>query len=310
MADDKKKRLGKGLSALFGEAAEEPVVGQGTTSEGSVTGTLVPRTLPIASLQPGKFQPRRRFDDDALRALVDSIRQQGVVQPLLVRPIEGGKYEIVAGERRWRAAQAIPLHEVPVVIRDLGDREALEIGLVENIQRADLTPLEEAEAYRRLIEEFGHTQEALSQAVGKSRSHIANTLRLLYLSAGVKTLVEDGKLTAGHARALLTAPDPDALAVKAVNEGLSVREVERMAQSAKTPASGKSGGAKPRPAPKATSGDKDPDTLNLEKHLSEILGLGVDIQFDGKGGSLTISYDNLEQLDDLTHRLQNLAISV
>jgi ParB family chromosome partitioning protein len=309
VADDKKKRLGKGLSALFGEAAEEPVVSQGTSADGMVGGTVVPRTLPIASLQPGKFQPRRRFDDDALRALVDSIRQQGVVQPLLVRPIEGGKYEIVAGERRWRAAQAIPLHEVPVVIRDLGDREALEIGLVENIQRADLTPLEEAEAYRRLIEEFGHTQEALSQAVGKSRSHIANTLRLLYLSAGVKTLVEDGKLTAGHARALLTAPDPDALAVKAVNEGLSVREVERMAQSAKTPAGGKVGGARPRLAPKVTSGDKDPDTLNLEKHLSEILGLGVDIQFDGKGGSLTISYDTLEQLDDLTHRLQNLAIS-
>jgi len=310
VADDKKKRLGKGLSALFGEAAEEPVVSQGAMGEGSVTGTVVPRTLPIASLQPGKFQPRRRFDDEALRALVDSIRQQGVVQPLLVRPIEGGKYEIVAGERRWRAAQAIPLHEVPVVIRELADREALEIGLVENIQRADLTPLEEAEAYRRLIEEFGHTQEALSQAVGKSRSHIANTLRLLYLSAGVKTLVEDGKLTAGHARALLTAPDPDALAAKAVNEGLSVREVERMAQSAKTPTNGKSGGTKPRPAPKAILGDKDPDTLNLEKHLSEILGLGVDIQFDGKGGSLTISYDNLEQLDDLTHRLQNLAVSV
>lgn len=310
MADDKKKRLGKGLSALFGEAAEEPVVGQGAAGEGSVTGTVVPRTLPIASLQPGKFQPRRRFNDEALQALVDSIRQQGIVQPLLVRPIEGGKYEIVAGERRWRAAQAIPLHEVPVVIRELGDREALEIGLVENIQRADLTPLEEAEAYRRLIEEFGHTQEALSQAVGKSRSHIANTLRLLYLSTGVKTLVEDGKLTAGHARALLTAPDPDALAAKAVNEGLSVREVERMAQSAKAPANGKAGGAKPRPAPKASSDAKDPDTLNLEKHLSEILGLAVDIQFDGKGGSLTIAYDNLEQLDDLTHRLQNLAIPV
>ncbi|MFD2265342.1 ParB/RepB/Spo0J family partition protein [Lacibacterium aquatile] len=307
---DNKKRLGKGLSALFGEAAGEPVVAQGPGAATPATSTPAPRTLPIASLQPGKFQPRRRFDEEALQALIGSIREQGVVQPLLVRPIEGGKYEIVAGERRWRAAQAIPLHEVPVVIRELDDRAALEIGLVENIQRADLTPLEEAEAYRRLIEEFGHTQEALSQAVGKSRSHIANTLRLLYLPGGVKALVEDGKLTAGHARAVLTSPDPEALATKAVNEGLSVREVERLAQSAKAPANGKgSTGAKPRPVAKIAGGAKDPDTLNLEKHLSEILGLAVDIQFDGKGGSLTIAYDNLEQLDDLTHRLQNLAIS-
>jgi ParB family chromosome partitioning protein len=267
-----------------------------------------PRVLDISRLQPGKYQPRRRFDAEDLDALVASIRTKGVLQPLLVRPLADGRFEIVAGERRWRAAQTAQLHEVPVVIRDLTDRDALEIALVENIQRADLSPLEEAEGYRRLIEEFAHTQEDLAKAVGKSRSHVANMLRLLALPDGVRVLVEDGKLTAGHARALLTVPDPQALAEKTVAQGLSVRQVEKLAQDAKAaPAEPKSAKPRLRPASYA-DGSKDPDTVNLERQLGEILGLRTFIEFDGRGaGFVTIQYDSLEQLDDLTHRLQAAA---
>jgi len=285
MSDEpRRSKLGRGLSALFAEEAE-------TASDQ----TTQPRTLAIDRLRPGRYQPRRHFDEDALEALVNSVREKGILQPLLVRPHDEhpAHYEIVAGERRWRAAQLAQLHEVPVVIRELSHREALEIALVENIQREDLGPLEEADGYRRLMDEFSHTQEDLAKAVGKSRSHVANMMRLLGLPEPVKLLVNDGKLTAGHARALLTASDPAGLAAVIVAQGLNVRQAEALAAGRdKAPASRGS-------APVA----KDPDTVALERELGQLLGLKVLIASDGAGGALTIQYRSLEQLDDVLRRL-------
>jgi ParB family chromosome partitioning protein len=246
------------------------------------------------------LQPRRRFDAEAIEALAASIRTQGVLQPLLVRPLADRPqhFEIVAGERRWRAAQRAALHEVPVVVKPLRDREALEIALIENIQREDLTALEEAEGYRQLIEQYGHTQEALATAVGKSRSHVANLLRLLTLPASVQEMLQDGRLSAGHARTLVTVNDAAALAQQIVARSLSVREAEALAQGAKAaPAGGrggKSGAARP---------PRDADTLALERELSAQLGLKVTIDFDGKGGRLSVHYSTLDQLDDVLQRL-------
>src|SRR5713226_7916208 len=219
--DGKRRNLGRGLSALFGEESDDIA---------AADRQRVGKSVPIGFLRAGRFQPRHRFDDDALRALADSIREKGVLQPLLVRrhPDAANSYEIIAGERRWRAAQLAQLHEVPVVIKELDDRAALEIALVENVQREDLTALEEAEGYRRLMEEFGYTQEALGTAVGKSRSHVANMMRLLALPDPVRALVESGALTAGHARALLNAADPEGLAREIVRRGLNVRQAERL----------------------------------------------------------------------------------
>ena len=284
-----RRELGRGLSALLGEAVTE-------TAETDHTdrASRAPGTLPIEHLHPGRFQPRRKFAEEDINALAASIREQGILQPILVRqdPDAPGSYEIVAGERRWRAAQAARLHEVPVIIRDLDDQGVLEIALVENIQRLDLGPLEEAEGYRRLIEEFSHTQEGLAKTIGKSRSHIANTLRLLNLSDRIKALLDDGALTAGHARALLNAADPDGLAATVVRQGLNVRQTEKLAQDDKAGGRQK----KPRPA-------KDADTAALEKGLSNLLGLKVTIDFHGESGRLLISYRTLEQLDDLLQRL-------
>jgi ParB family chromosome partitioning protein len=286
MAEEGRKRgLGRGLSALFGDESEEHAAFDRQRST---------RAVPIEQLRPGRFQPRRIFDDEALRALADSIRDKGVLQPLLVRrhPEDANSYEIIAGERRWRAAQMARLHEVPVVVKELDDRSALEIALVENIQRQDLTPLEEADGFRRLMEEFSHTQEALAQAVGKSRSHVANMMRLLGLPEPVKRLVESGELTAGHARALLNAADPTGLAREIVKRGLNVRQAESLAKSGKTP-------RKPAAAPA-----KDADTAALERDLTAQLGLKVAVNFGGRGGSLTIHYRTLDQLDDVLRRLQ------
>jgi ParB family chromosome partitioning protein len=257
-----------------------------------------PRTLPVELLHPGKYQPRRQFDEESLKALVESVKSQGILQPLLVRrhPEIADHYEIIAGERRWRAAQAAQLHEVPVIFRELGDRETLEIALVENIQREDLNPLEEAEGYRRLLEEFSHTQEDLARVVGKSRSHIANSLRLLTLPDPVRVMLEDGRLTAGHARALLNAGDPHGLAEEVAKRGLNVRQTEKLAKMAKE--SGPNGNAS---APAA----KLADTAALERELTALLGLKVTIAFDGQGGALTIHYRTLEQLDDVLRRLSN-----
>ena len=283
MSDTGDTRLGRGLSALLGDDVEAFVETEKARE---------PRAVPIERIRPGRFQPRRHFDDDEMAALVASIEEKGVLQPVLVRQIgEDDVFELVAGERRWRAAQAARLHEIPVVVKELTDQDALEIALIENIQRESLTPVEEAEAYQRLIDEFAHTQEALSKVLGRSRSHVANTLRLLSLPEEVKAMVDDGRLTAGHARALIGVPDAVSIAELIVKKDLNVRQVEALVKRQKA-------GPVHRPAPV-----KDPDTRALEDELSDLLGLKVAINFKANGGTLTVSYKTLEQLDDVLHRL-------
>mgnify|MGYP001574496619 FL=1 len=288
--DDPKKRahLGRGLMALLGdETPEQPAPDRGISS----------RMVPTEFLRAGRFQPRMRFDDEAFKSLTDSVREKGILQPILVRrdPDAPQMYEIIAGERRWRAAQQAQLHEVPVVVRDLGDRDALELALVENIQRQDLTAIEEAEGYRRLTEEFGHSQDGLAQAVGKSRSHIANMLRLLNLPQSVKDMVQSAVLSAGHARALINAPNPSQLADQVVKRGLNVRQTERLAQSGKS-----NRGRKPAPA-------KDADTLAIEREMTNLLGLRVSISFRRRGGELVIHYKTLDQLNEVLRRMSQTA---
>jgi ParB family transcriptional regulator, chromosome partitioning protein len=277
---------GRGGPALFGDDADQPQKHDNL------------RNLAIELLKPGRFQPRRHFDTESLEALTESVKQQGILQPILVRrhPTEPNSYEILAGERRWRAAQAAQLHEIPVILRDMDDRGASEIALIENIQRQDLNAIEEGEGYRRLIEEFGHTQDALGRALGKSRSHIANTMRLLGLPDDVKAMIADGRLTAGHARALVTARDPLALAQRIEREGLSVRQIESALRDEKTAK------VKIAKAPRY----KDANVDALEKQLSLLLGLKVMIQSDpnGDGGSLSIRYRTLDQLDDVLKKLR------
>ena len=269
-------RLGRGLAALFGDAP----AGAGSD--------LLPRTtLLVTALEPGPFQPRTNMDPGQLADLTASIKQQGVLQPILARPHPGtpGHYQIIAGERRWRAAQAAGLHEVPVLVRSLSDTDAMAAALVENLQRQDLDPIEEAEGYKRLVGEFGLTQDQLGNLVGKSRSHVANTIRLLQLPAALRTHVQSGALTAGHARALLTHPKPEAAARSVIARGLNVRQTEAMAQRSANP---------PAPAQKT---ERDPETASLERDLTARLGLRVHIAFDGHGGSVRIDYRTLDQLD-------------
>lgn len=290
-----RRNLGRGLAALFGEEDDAREV-----TEPARGG----QHLPVARLQPSAIQPRRRFRPEDMETLVASVREKGVLQPLMVRPVTGSadQFEIIAGERRWRAAQAAGVHEVPVIIRAIDDAEALEIALIENIQRENLTPLEEAEGYRRLMEEFAHTQENLARAVGKSRSHVANMMRLLNLPAPVKDMLDDGRLTVGHARALLNAPDSLALAREAVTRGWTVRRVEREASRAERGEAGSGkGAARPR---KGRDAAKDADTLALEHDLSVLLGLKVAIALKGEAGEMTIHFSTLEQLDDVLHRLK------
>ncbi len=298
MSEEKRRSsLGRGLSALLGEsnaAAVNVLEKDKASDDGALPRGL--RTLPIGQLKPGKFQPRRQFDEDAIADLVESIREKGILQPILVRPLEGD-YEIIAGERRWRAAQRAQLHDVPVIIRELTDKEALEVALVENLQRQDLSALEEAEGYRRLVEEFSHTQEELAKAVGKSRSHVANMMRLLALPDPIKDMVEQKKLSAGHARALLTADDPVALAKEVVDKQLNVRQTEKLASGEGKGKTAQGGGMR------SAAAAKDADITALERELAQILGVRVDIQTLGKGGTLTIHYGNLEQLDDILSRL-------
>jgi ParB family transcriptional regulator, chromosome partitioning protein len=299
----KKKGLGRGLSHLFGEAEaayrvsapEAPVAQPAPATGGS--------TLPVAFLRPGKFQPRRHFDEAALEELAGSIRHHGLLQPILVRPVAGqaDAYEIIAGERRWRAAQRAALHDVPVVIQTLTDSQALEIALVENLQRQDLSALEEAEGYKRLMDEFGHSHAELGELVGKSRSHVANILRLLALPDSVKALVQSGELSAGHARALLTAPDPETLARTVSARNLSVRETERMANAAKD---ARRPAAKTAPAPaNGKPVAKHADLLALERDMTERLGLTVTIEGRGSSGTLGIVYKSLDQLDEILAKL-------
>jgi ParB family chromosome partitioning protein len=242
--------------------------------------------VPIEQIRPGAFQPRRRFDETELDSLAQSIREKGIIQPLLVRPLAGedAAFELIAGERRWRAAQRVGMHEVPVSVRPLTDSEALEIALVENLQREDLSALDEAEAYRRLMDEFGRTQAGLAEAVGKSRSHVANTLRLLSLPAPVRRSLDDGELSAGHARALLAAPDPAVLAAEVVRRGLNVRATERLVQRRSE-------------MPLQKRRPRDPDTVALERELGASLGLRVTLEPNKRGGALTLHYANLDQLD-------------
>lgn len=281
------KGLGRGLNALFGEDA--PALAAAAAAPLSV------QRLPVAFLEPGKFQPRRAFDEEALAALAESIKERGVLQPILVRRITGPleRYEIVAGERRWRAAQRVGLHEVPVVVRDLDDKATLEFALIENVQRQDLSPLEEAEGYSRLMEDFAHTQEGLAKVVGKSRSHIANTLRLLALPDPVKSLVQAGDLTAGHARALLTVGDPVALAREVVRRGLSVRQTEDLVRNRAK--------AKKKPAERNAS---DPNIMALTRDLANHLGVAVTLAPNPDGsGTLILRYRSLEDFDRLMQRL-------
>jgi len=275
----RERGLGRGLGALLGESA-------GQTGAGADGGQLM---VPIGALSRGPFQPRRRFDAEQLEALAASIRERGIMQPILVRSDHGraGHYQIVAGERRWRAAQLAKLHEVPVIVRALHDRDALEIAIIENVQREDLGPLEEAEGYRRLIEEFRATQDDIAREVGKSRSHVANMLRLLALPAAVRAQLDDRRLSAGHARALLGAADPVALASKVIARGLNVRQTERLVQQEQ------------RAPKRAAVRGKSADVAKLEHDLSEALGLHVTIADRGEAGELRIAYRSLEQLDAL-----------
>jgi ParB family transcriptional regulator, chromosome partitioning protein len=286
----RRRGLGMGLSALLG-GGEEVYAPEGERAGGAG------QAVPIEFLRPSPLQPRRRFDEAELEALAASIRERGILQPLLVRPCANGAagYEIVAGERRWRAAQRAGLHEVPAVVRRLSDQETLELALVENMQRADLSPLEEAQGFRRLIDEFGHTQEELAATVGKSRSHVANTLRLLALPDAVQALIVDGSLSAGHARALVGSAEAERLARAVVEQGLSVRETEELVRRE---------AARPRQTrPRGIQG-ADPHVKELEDRLTSRLGLVVGIRAKGKGGLLTIRYHDLDQLDGLVRRIQ------
>jgi len=288
MSDDpSRKRLGRGLAALIGEM-DKPVPAAAAPRIGADS------RVPIEFVGPNPRNPRRSFAEADLADLAQSIREHGIVQPVVVRPTGSGRYEIIAGERRWRAAQRAGLAELPVIIRDVDDRVALELAIIENVQRADLNPVEEALGYQQLIDEHNYTQADLGQVIGKSRSHVANTLRLLKLPESIRDMLVDGSLSAGHARTLVTAEDPAALARRIVEEGLSVRQAEALAQEpARTP------GETRRSAPLP----KDADTLALEKALSDATGLKVTISHGQKGGELKIAYRTLEQLDDICRRL-------
>ncbi|MBR1777424.1 MAG: ParB/RepB/Spo0J family partition protein [Alphaproteobacteria bacterium] len=277
------KNLGRGLNALLGGTDDSQEKAQGI------------KMVLLSDLEPSPFQPRHVFNQEAINDLVESIRTKGVLQPLIVRMKNGSqdKYEIVGGERRWRASQLAGLTEVPVLIKPLTDKEALEVALIENLQRQDLNALEEAEGYRRLMEEFSNTQEELAQAVGKSRSHVANTIRLLGLPEKVKGFLEEGRLTSGHARALLTAKNPEILAQTVIEKGLNVRQTEKLAQE----------GAPKKKRSVIKKSDKQEECDSLAEGLSRILGITVTIKPKSVGGELILSYETLEQLDTLIRKL-------
>lgn len=289
--------LGRGLSALLGDVPrEEPVAPTAIPANGKAV-----QSIEVALIQPHPEQPRRHFDEGALQELSDSIAKRGIIQPIIVRP-HGGGFQIIAGERRWRAAQRAQMHRIPAIVRDFDEQETLEIALIENIQREDLNPIEEAEAYRKLIAEFHHSQEALGRIVGKSRSHVANLMRLLELPKTVQQQVMESRISMGHARALIGVHDCEKLAQQVEDKGLSVRDTEQLVRRVKT---GADAPAARGNAGRATLGDKDPDIAALEQHLADILGLRVDIAHEGgsAGGTLSLRYSNLDQLDMLCQRL-------
>ncbi|MDC1303443.1 ParB/RepB/Spo0J family partition protein [Pelagibacterales bacterium] len=279
-----KKGLGRGLSSLMGESATEELKSQSTSGDLKIS---------ISKLRPSSIQPRRLFDKNSINELAESIKSKGLVQPILVRPSksEVGEYEIIAGERRWRAAQIAQLHELPAVVKNLDDVEALEMAIIENVQRADLSPIEEAAGYKKLMEQYNHTQEALSPIVGKSRSHIANIIRLLNLPASIQDMISQGVITSGHARAIMNSAFPEQLAKKIVDENLSVRQAESLVKEKKI---------------KLTKNKLKPaDTVDLEQRLTELLGLEVVISDNGKrGGSIKVKYKTLDQLELITSKLK------
>ncbi len=281
-----KKGLGRGLSSLMGDVKDVSIQTDNTSQETKIS---------IANLKPSPSQPRRLFDKNSINELAESIKSKGLVQPILVRPSpsESGIYEIIAGERRWRAAQIAQLHEIPAVVRQLDDIEALEIAIIENVQRSDLSPIEEAAGYKRLIDNHGHTQEALAEIVGKSRSHIANIIRLLGLPQSIQDMISEGKISSGHARAIMSSAFPEQLAEKIVNENLSVRDTENL--------------VKPKKNRIKKVKLKDPDTVDLENSLTARLGLKVTVEHKGpkKGGFIKVDYKSLDQLDMITKKLKN-----
>jgi ParB family chromosome partitioning protein len=287
MADH--SRLGRGLAALIGDVGEETSVADSGRK---------PRRAPIENLRPNPRNPRRLFTDAELDELSDSIRERGIIQPIVVRALQGDNFEIIAGERRWRAAQRAGLHEVPVAIIEANDAQSLEFAIIENVQRADLNPIEEASGYLALMDDFNRTQDEVAQIVGKSRPHVANTLRLLKLSEPVKQLVRSGKISAGHARLLLGQPNAEQIAQDIIDKGLSVRQLEADMR--------KESVAEVRDAVREAKGSgptKDPDTRALERRLSDALGLDVSVDHRGEGGTLRIKYRNLEQLDAVLRKL-------
>ena len=291
MADDgHRQRLGRGLAALIGDVGDDPLTSERQRRQ---------RRIPIAFLRANPNNPRRTFTEVELEELTASIRAKDILQPILVRVVAGvsDTFEIIAGERRWRAAQRAGLHDVPVIVVEADDKQALELAIIENVQRADLNALEEARGYENLIAQFGYTQNDLSRVVGKSRSHIANTLRLSRLPEGVKAYLGEGKLSAGHARALLGVADPESVAKRIVAQGLTVRDVERLAQRESESS---------EPPAKTGRTEKDPDTRALEQALSDGLGLDVSIDHRGQGGVVSVRYKSLEQLDALCRRLRGL----
>ena len=303
-----KRQLGRGLSALLGDEAPPP---EAPATAGPVRGAV---TAPVEYLRPSRVQPRREFVAAEIESLAESIRERGILQPILVRPDADhpGRYEIVAGERRWRASQLAQLHEVPIVVRELSDEGALEVALIENVQRADLNPIEEGLGYKRLIDDFRHTQESIARIIGKSRVHIANTLRLLGLPDSVRNMVSAGELTPGHARALLNESDAEVLARWIVKRWLNVRQTERLIAKRERDRPTTSGGPAPAARLGATLGEhavgyiKDADTLALEDALTTMLGLKVTIDFDPRTGAgrIVVDYQTLEQLDEVIRRLR------
>jgi ParB family transcriptional regulator, chromosome partitioning protein len=295
LAEEARSRLGRGLAALIGDVGAESSIERPRGGQ---------RRLPITSLRPNARNPRRLFSDTELDELAASLRERGIIQPIVARQLRGvaDAYEIIAGERRWRAAQRAGLHEVPVVIIEATDAEALQLAIIENVQRSDLNPLEEAEGYRALIDEFHNSQDEVAKIIGKSRSHVANTLRLLKLPETVKAYINSGKLSAGHARMLIGQDDAEELAQQIVAHGLNVRQVEALARDAVK----KSGGGKEqtngRKAQKHKA--KNANTVALEKRLADALGLAVSIDHRDRGGSLTIRYRSLDQLDEVVRRLE------
>jgi ParB family chromosome partitioning protein len=302
MSDKKSSGLGRGLAALLDEAARPGAARTGTESAGEASSGGV-REIEVGRIRPNPAQPRLHFDEVSIAELADSIAERGVLQPVLLRP-DGENFQLVAGERRWRAAQRARLHTIPAIVREIDDSTSAEIALIENVQRQDLNAIEEAEGYKKLIGTYGHTQDEVAKLVHKSRSHIANLLRLLDLPAMVKESLLHGDISMGHARAILTAPDPEALAREIVEDGLSVRQAEALAKQAKPGA----GGAFARAAVRSEQKARDADLAALERQLGDMLGLKVRVANDGSRGTVTLHYNSLDQLDMICQRLSGEAI--